>query len=92
MIRFIISSLLMYSVPGAIVQNDVVEISILQNYSAFRFINFSGIKHDLDSAIKDGHDKSCKVIFEELFCIERTSTYNNAGFSSIFGLDYNIIK
>jgi hypothetical protein len=92
MIRFIVISLLMYSFPGAIVQNDVVKISILQNYSTFRFIDFNGIKHHLGSAIKDGYGMSCNEIFEDLFCIEGTLTYNNTRLSSTFSLYDNIIK
>jgi hypothetical protein len=74
MIRFFVDSLLTYSIPGHNIQNDLVKISILQNYSTIRFIDLNGIKHDLVSAVKEGYGMSFKEIFEDLYCIEGTLT------------------
>jgi|WetSurMetagenome_2_1015567.scaffolds.fasta_scaffold148149_2 hypothetical protein len=92
MIGFNENSLLTYSFPGHNVQNDPVRTSILQNYSAFRFIDLNDIKHDLASAAKEGYNMSCKEILQDLYCIEGTWTYNKTGFISTFSIYDNIIK
>jgi hypothetical protein len=92
MIGFNANSLLAYSFQRHNVQNDLVKISILQNYSTIRFIDLNGIEHDLVSAVKEGYGMSFKEIFEDLYCIEGTLTYNKTGFISTFSMYDNIIK
>ena len=92
MVGFNVNSLLAYSFLRQNVQNDLVKISILQNYSTIRFIDLNGIKHDLVSAAKAGYSMSFKEIFEDLCCIEGTLTHNKEGFISTFSMYDNIIK